>query len=134
MTTLVRLGLALQLLDAGQHTEAVEQLESIVAQPNSTDVEQPFRIVPRELVLLLLGNAIGRQACDPGGICDDQALNGLRGPIRVPSTKRQVSPVARLVLPKWPYSADRAETAGRVRSMKANWREPKRSTTKSSMI
>jgi hypothetical protein len=67
MTTLVRLGLALEELAARQLSSAVDILRPL---SNSGDE----RVVPRELVLLFLGNALGRQACELRDGCDQALL------------------------------------------------------------
>lgn len=66
MVTLIAVGLALEDLSAGRAERSVDALEA-------TARDGDFHIVPRQLVLLLLGNALGREACAAGD-CDGEIL------------------------------------------------------------
>ena len=66
MGTLIDVGLALEDLAAGRAEGAADRLEAVDRGGN-------FHIIPHELVLLLLGNALGREAC-PAGRCDEERL------------------------------------------------------------
>jgi hypothetical protein len=66
MGTLVDVGLALEDLSAGRAEGAAERLDGVI-------MGGDFHLVPRELALLVLGNALGREAC-PAGHCDEAQL------------------------------------------------------------
>jgi len=66
MGTLINLGLALEDLSSGRAEGAAARLEAV-------ERDGDFHIIPHELVLLVLGNALGRDAC-PAGHCDQTRL------------------------------------------------------------
>jgi hypothetical protein len=68
MATLLRFGVALELITLGQQDQAVRDLESI-------EHDGDFRIVPRELAALFVGNAVGRTVCGGDSACRSSALD-----------------------------------------------------------